>query len=72
MEPWSTYVVEEEKKDLGRISGTIDTILPVSGDTAIVAGESTRVSSGLVSTALVDTRTIRVAGSVATEPMMKS
>lgn len=43
----------------GRTAGTIEIIFPVEEDTAIVAGERMRLSSGRVSTVLVDTRTVR-------------
>lgn len=56
---WSTYVVDGGKVDRGRIDDTTEMILPVTGDTQMVAGETTSDSSGRVSTALVDTRTTR-------------
>jgi hypothetical protein len=70
---WSTYVVDGGKEDLGRIDDTMEMILPVTGDTQMVAGEITSESSGRVSTALVDTRTMTgppLAGAAETADMM--
>ena len=53
------YVVDGGKEEAGRTAGSMEMILPVEGDTDIVAGERTRLSSGSVSTALVDTRTVK-------------
>lgn len=52
------YIVKGGNEEGGRISGTTDTILPVVGETEMVAGVRTKVSSGSVSTTLVETRTV--------------
>lgn len=59
LEPWLTYVVDEGKEVEGRTAGTMETIFPVVEERDIVAGERMRVSLGKVSTALVDTRTVK-------------
>lgn len=56
------YTADWGKEVGGRTAGTIEIILPVEWETAIVAGESMRLSSGRVSTALVDTKTVKGPG----------
>lgn len=58
-EPWSTYVVEGGKEEGGSTSGTMEMILPVEGETDMVAGDKIRLSSGWVRTARVDTNTVK-------------
>lgn len=52
-------MVEGGKEEGGSTSGTMETILPVDGETDIVAGDKIRLSSGWVSTARVDTSTVK-------------
>lgn len=53
------YVVFGGNDDCGRIDGVTERIVPVTGETVIVAGERMRVFCGVVMAARVDTRTVR-------------